>query len=163
VSRLPIGPAPTLLLVCFFLSAIWLVIKPPDHAGIAKEDETVLRMWTFATSHYETFVEAIPSFEEQHPRVKVDVQLVHGRAVTSRLQAAFWAGLDVPDLVEVEISSVGRFFRGPLEDIGFVDVTDRLRSSGLYDRLVETRFSPWSSRGRNFGLPHDVHPVMLAW
>src|SRR5262249_29990656 len=34
---------------------------------------------------------------------------------------------------------------------------------GLYDRMVETRFSLWTARGRIYALPHDVHPVMLAY
>lgn len=164
MPRLPIGPAPTLLLVLFILSASWLAFDPPGAGnGAADKDETVLRVWTFARMHYYEYVAAIPAFEAAHPGVKVKVELVHNRAVTSRLQAAFWAGLDVPDLVEVEISSVGVFFRGPLEDIGFVDLTERLRETGLYDRLVKTRWSAYSSRGRNFGFPRAVCPVMLAY
>jgi arabinosaccharide transport system substrate-binding protein len=29
--------------------------------------------------------------------------------------------------------------------------------------MVRARFAPYTSRGRIFGLPHDVHPVMLAY
>jgi arabinosaccharide transport system substrate-binding protein len=29
--------------------------------------------------------------------------------------------------------------------------------------INEPSFSPWTSRGRIFGLPHDVHPVMLGY
>ena len=29
--------------------------------------------------------------------------------------------------------------------------------------MVESRFSLWSARGRIYALPHDVHPVMLAY
>ncbi|MFW6163460.1 MAG: ABC transporter substrate-binding protein, partial [Planctomycetota bacterium] len=106
---------------------------------------------------------AAPVFEEEHPGVDVDVQLVHGVAVTSRLRAAFWADLDVPDLVEVEISSAGTFFRGPLDDLGFMDWTPWLKRTGYYDRIVKTRFAPYTAKGHIFGLPHDVHPVMLAY
>jgi len=99
----------------------------------------------------------------KHPGTQLDIQLVHGDAVTSRLRAAFWADLDVPDLVEVEINSAGAFFRGAIEDVGFVDLTPWLKASGYYDRIVQTRFAPYTNRGRIFGLPHDVHPVMLAY
>ena len=163
VTRLPIGPAPTLLLVLLVLSSGWLVIYPPADSGNLPTGQTLLRVWVFARTHYDAYRDIIPLFEQTHPSVKVDLQLVHGSAVTSRMQAAFWADLDVPDLVETEISAVGMFFRGPLEDIGFVDLTDRLHATGLYDRIVQTRFAPWTSRKRIFGLPHDVHPVMLAY
>ncbi len=163
MSRLPIGPAPALLLVLLLVFGGWLLLHPATGSAELAPGETLLRVWVFARTHYDAYRDIIPLFERAHPGVKVDLQLVHGRAVTSRLQAAFWADLDVPDLVETEISSAGMFFRGPLEDIGFVDLTDRLHATGLYDRIVQTRFAPWSSRQRIFGLPHDVHPVMLAY
>ena len=136
----------------------------PVHARVAAPGVTKqLSVWTFARTHYDAYREVIPQFEQTHPGVKADLQQVHGRAVTQRLQAAFWADLDVPDLVETEISFVGTFFRGRLDEVGFLDLTERYHQSGLYDRVVKTRLSPWSSRGRIFGIPHDVHPVMLAY
>lgn len=153
----PFGAAAFWMLLLALLSGIWLAAHP-----IPKKTAT-LTFWTFAKTHYDAYKEAIPAFEKAHPGVRIDLQLVSGDAVTRRLQAAFWADLDVPDLVEVEISSAGGFFRGPLEDVGFIDLTDRLKQSGLYDRMVQARFAPYTSRGRIFGLPHDVHPVMLAY
>jgi arabinosaccharide transport system substrate-binding protein len=47
--------------------------------------------------------------------------------------------------------------------VGFVDLTDRIHQTGLWDKMVQARFAPYTSRGRIFGLPHDVHPVMLAY
>lgn len=161
--RLPIGPAPTLLLVLLIMSGGYLVMHPAAGPIGDSDGRTLLRVWVFARTHYDAYHNIIPEFEQSHPGVRVDLQLVHGQAVTSRLLSAFWADLDVPDLVETEISSVGMFWRGPLDEIGFVDLTDRLRSTGLYDRIVQTRFAPWSTRGRIFGMPHDVHPVMLAY
>ncbi len=73
------------------------------------------------------------------------------------------AGADVPDMVELLYGTMGFFTRGPLDQVGFVDLTDRIRNEGLYDRLVSSRFGLWSSRGRIFALPHDVHPVMLCY
>jgi arabinosaccharide transport system substrate-binding protein len=44
-----------------------------------------------------------------------------------------------------------------------VDLTDRLEREGYTSRIVESRFSLWSSRGRVFAVPHDVHPMMLMY
>jgi arabinosaccharide transport system substrate-binding protein len=47
--------------------------------------------------------------------------------------------------------------------VGFLDLTERLEREGLRERLVEERLSLWQARRRVFALPHDVHPVMLAY
>lgn len=122
-----------------------------------------LRLWTFAKPHADAYLKMLPDFLRKHPGKGVDIQIVAGEAVTSRLQAAFWSNLDVPDLVEVEISWAGSFFRGRLESIGFRDLTERIHRTGLWERIVQARFAPYTTRGRIFGVPHDVHPVMLAY
>src|SRR3954451_17147208 len=153
----PFGHAALSLLVLALLSGTWLAAhRPPAKSA-------TLTFCTFANTHYDAYKQAIPSFEADHPGVTIDLQLVAGSAVTTRLQAAFWADLDVPDLVETEISSAGSFFRGPLKDVGFLDLTDRIHHSGLWDGMVHARFAPYTRRGHIFGLPHDVHPVQLAY
>ncbi|MBN1903380.1 extracellular solute-binding protein [Candidatus Sumerlaeota bacterium] len=153
----PFGVAPFIIFVLTVISFLWLAIHP-----VARKKSS-LSLWTFADLHYKAYKKLLPSFEESHPGTKLDLQIVHISAVTSRLRSALWAGIDVPDMVEVEISVAGSFFCGPIEDIGLRDLSPWLKSSGLYDRMVETRFAPYTNRGKIFGLPHDVHPVMLAY
>lgn|GEM_PF-101322 len=157
VNSFPYGKAALLMLLLAISSGLWLLFHP-----IHKHKSTLV-FWTFAKTHYDFYKASVPSFEAAHPGVTVDVQLVSGAAVTTRLQAAFWADLQVPDLVETEISSAGSFFRGSMKNIGFEDLTDRIKSSGLWDEMVRTRFSPYTHRGRIFGIPHDVHPVQIAY
>jgi|SaaInlStandDraft_1057018.scaffolds.fasta_scaffold06608_5 arabinosaccharide transport system substrate-binding protein len=121
-----------------------------------------LVMAIFAPNHEEAYREVLGEFEREHG-VKVQLQLVSQRALQSRLQSSLLTGADVPDLVELIGGSMGYFSRGPLEDVGFVDMTDRLHQEGIYSRMVESRFSLWSSRGRIFALPHDLHPVALCY
>ncbi|MDF2440328.1 MAG: arabinooligosaccharide transport system substrate-binding protein [Abditibacteriota bacterium] len=155
--RFPFGAAAGCILALAVLAGAWLAQHPIER------QKSTLTLWTFAPTHYEAYKEAVPSFEKANPGVKVDLQLVSGPAVTSRLQAAFWSDLDVPDLVEVPIDFAGTFFRGRLENVGFADLTERIEQAGLMQRMVSSRFSPYMSRGRIFGLPHDVHPVMMAY
>ena len=153
----PYGYAPLLLLVVSVASGGWILLHP------AQGKHAAIRLWTFTVLHAEPYKNIMPEIEARFPGKKVDVQLVHVTAVSSRLRAAFWADLDVPDLVEVEISKSGAFFRGPLENVGFVDLMPRLRETGYLDKIVPTRLTPYTNRGRIFGLPHDIHPVMLAY
>jgi arabinosaccharide transport system substrate-binding protein len=79
------------------------------------------------------------------------------------LQSALQVGAEVPDMVELMYGNIGIFTKGPIEDVQLVDLTDKIKSSGLYDQLVTNRLAKWSSRGHVFALPHDVHPVMLVY
>ncbi|HUT35015.1 MAG TPA: extracellular solute-binding protein [Planctomycetota bacterium] len=153
----PFGLAPLIILGLAVVASVWQLCNP------VRTRESTLRLWTFADIHATAYEKARPAFEARHPGTKIDVQLVHWTAVTSRLRAAFWGDLDVPDLVEVEISAAGTFFRGREEDIGFIDWTPWLKETGYYDRIVKSRFAPYTHRGKIYGLPHDVHPVMLAY
>jgi len=131
-----------------------------SHQRQAERPDLVMAI--FAPNHEADYRAALPEFEAKHG-VKVQLQLVDSRALQSRLQSALLTGADVPDMVELLNGSIGFFTRGPLEDVGLVDLTDRLHAEGIYSRMVETRFSTWSSRGRIFALPHDIHPVGLAY
>ncbi|GAB4456871.1 MAG: hypothetical protein OHK0029_15570 [Armatimonadaceae bacterium] len=153
----PFGMAALSMLILAVVSGVLLLVNQPP------KKTATLTMWTFARNHYDAYLAAIPAFEKAHPGVTVDLQLVANNGLAQRLQAAFQADVDVPDLVEIEISSAGTFFRGPLKHIGFADITDRLKAEGLYEKMVASRFAPYTSRGRVFGLPHDVHPVMIGY
>jgi len=142
-----------------------LLLLAQARGGAPRPD---LVFWTFAVPHYNAALRTTPAFEEAQD-VNVKPQHVHGSAVTRRLRAAYAAGIKLPDLVEVEITPVGSFFRGPTEEIPFIDLKPRLIESGLMDRIVQSRLSPYtvpdSQTGEELivGLPHDVHPVAIAY
>lgn len=119
-------------------------------------------MWLGAPPHfrmYEPMVEEWNRTKENRFRLV----LLSQPALERRMLSAFTSGTPAADILEVERRPAARAFMGPLEGVGFVDLTDRLRSEGLLDALNAPSFTPWTSRGRNFGLPHDVHPVMLGY
>jgi len=156
MHELPLGKGPLVMLVVFAATGLTLHFAP------AKK-RADLEVWIFAKTHYDSYQRILPEFLERHPDRTVDLQLISGRALFQRLNAAFLSGKGAPDMAEIEISLVGQFFRGPLDEIGFVDLTDLIHRRGWFDRMVQPRFRAWSSRGRIFGLPHDVHPVALAY
>jgi arabinosaccharide transport system substrate-binding protein len=68
-----------------------------------------------------------------------------------------------PDVVEVPLESIGKYFRPPVDEVGFLPLNDYLAKSGWMDRIVVSRFSPWSKGGKIFGVPHDLHPCTLTY
>ena len=153
----PVGVAPPVLLLLAVVSGGLLLRHPVE------ENPASLTMWTFAKVHQIAYAGSSPQWDAAHPGQELDIRLVHGTAINQRLRSAFWSDADVPDLVEVEITQAGSFFRGPESTIGFRDLKPWLVESGLWDRMVRTRFAPYTDEGRVYGIPHDVHPVMLAY
>jgi arabinosaccharide transport system substrate-binding protein len=154
--QFPYGRAPFwLLLVAALSSLVRLAVG-------GRSQRPDLLFVTFSHTHLETYEKAAAAFEAEH-HVHVQFQYADWRALRSRLENAILAGADVPDMVEVFEGSLGFLTRGPAADVGLIDLTDRIRSEQLDQRMVASRFSLWSTRGHVYALPHDVHPVMLAY
>lgn len=133
-------------------SAALAVMREPPVSGV--------QMWTFARLHKQMYDPIVAKWPEKS---RPDIALLSFPALERRMLQGFLAETPTADLLEVERRIAARAFVGPVESVGFTDLTDRLRSEGLLDQINTPSFSPWSSRGRIFGLPHDVHPVMLGY
>ena len=124
-----------------------------------------LTLWVFADAHYSSYKPEIARYG-QESGILVDMQIVQVHAMGRRLQAIFadeLIGSGVPDVVEVEVGQVGKFFRPPNREIGFEPLQPMLERSGWYDQIVPARFAPWTRHGTIFGVPHDVHPVGITY
>jgi arabinosaccharide transport system substrate-binding protein len=147
------------MLVIALLCGASVMVRPRE------QPKGELTVWVFADSHYKSFQPLVKTFGKQH-NCKVSLNILSGRALAVRLSQLFMADPksdQIPDVVEMEISLVGRFFRPPVQDVGFEPLNDRLKSSGWYDKIVESRFAPWSKEGTIFGVPHDVHPTTIVY
>lgn len=141
----------TLLIV----SAFFVLMRDPQEKGD-------LRFWLFSLEHRKMYIPLIER-HEQTSNIKLDVELMSIPAIQSRMMSGFFGGLPTADLIEIERAVAPQVFMGPTEAIGLHDLTDLLFEEGLLEQLNQPSLAPWSVDGRVFGLPHDVHPVMLAY
>ena len=149
-------PAVWVLLVLAIASSAIVITRPPHRleGGV---------FWTFSRPHSPGYVPVLADWNKQHPDKKYELVLLDYNALQQRMLSGFLSGTPVANLMEVERNIAARAFTGPLKDVGFVDLTERLKSEGLIDKINAPSLSPWTSRGHIFGLPHDVHPVLLAY
>ena len=139
------------------VSSVLLALRPP-------RSTPGMQMWLRTRNHYQLYEPVAEEWNRtKHDRQPVQLHLLSDQALERRMLAGFLGSTHTADLIELERNLAGTCFAGPLEDIGFVDLTDRLKAEGIYERINEPSFGPWTSRGRIFGLPHDVHPVLLAY
>ena len=151
----PLGKGPLVMLILFLISCLF-VFAP------AEEKSKNIEFWVFAPTHYEEYQARLPIFETLHP--DVNVQLINfGNTMHDKLLTALLSDFGAPDIVEVEINSIGRFLKGDIDEVGFLDLLPRLEREGWLDQLVSSRFTPWSYQGKVFGIPHDLHPVVLLY
>ncbi len=128
-----------------------------------ESEDRGMPFWIFSRHHHVTYKPIVERWNAQHPDRPVDMYLLQTLALERRMLSGFMSGTPVADLIEAERLMASRSFTGPVDKVGFFDVTDRLRDEGLLDIINEPSFAPWTTRGRIFGIPHDVHPVLLAY
>src|SRR5688572_13400182 len=122
------------MLVLAAICAVGIALRP----GRGERGDLVL--WVFADQHQRTYAvdrddegrTLIESFERK-TGLTAESQLIADRAQNVRLVSIFMSGMKgpaVPDLVEIEIASVGKYFRPPVEDVGFLPLNSYLENSG---------------------------------
>lgn len=119
--------------------------------------------WVYSEAHFKVYQPIVATWSATHPAQAVALSQIHIRALERRVTSGFLAETPVADLLAVERPLAAKAFIGPLASVGFLDLTDRLRASGILPQLAPASLTPWTSRGRIFGVPLDIHPVLLAY
>ncbi len=131
----------------------------------SKEKKADLTLWVFAEQHRNVYKSVLDRFYAE-TGVTVDVQLVSAQAMDLRLNSLFMTNPtspQLPDLTELELNWVGKYFRPPVDQIGFLPLNNLLAKSGWADKIVKQRLATWTKDGVIFGAPHDVHPVAIMY
>src|SRR4051812_9507840 len=134
-------PILVMIVIALLSGSVLLSHRSPPRADLV--------LWTFTDIHADTYKSIIHQFEKQTQQ-RVDIQLMSNRAQTVRLESMFMSdqrGGVLPDVVEIEIGEVGKFFRPPVDEIGLLPLNDFLRQGGWDQRIVASRFAPWSKHG----------------
>lgn len=151
-----LSPGAWVLAVAAALSSAIVFTRTP-------EPRSELEMWIFAALHADLYEPVVRQLNDDNPDRRLRALLLSKEVLERRMLSGFLSETPVADLIEVERAFVGRAFLGPPESVGFVDLTDRLQADALLETINPPSFSPWKNRGRIYGLPHDVHPVMLGY
>lgn len=131
-----------------------------------------LCVWVFDPSHVLTYTQPsgdqpslVESYRQQSGQ-SVEVKLIPARALDARLLSLTLSaaqGETVPDLVEIEIGSVGKYLASSSAVRGLWPLDEFLRTDPAAADLLPTRLATWSADGHVFGIPRDVHPVSLSY
>jgi hypothetical protein len=130
-------------------------------AGHATPRRSDLLVWVFADEYFRTYNQPLPdgqaSLVDRYQHLTgqtIGVELIANQAEDIRLVSMFMdqaKGAELPDLAEIEIGSVGKYFRPPIDQVGFLPLNDFLTRDRLMDKIVASRFAPWSKRDPQTG------------
>jgi len=132
-------------------------------AWLPSKDPRGIQFWVFHRAYRDTYMGTIEEWNRARPETPFAVTLLASSPLERRILSGFLAGTPVADFIALHNAIIPKVFLGPVDQIGLLDITDRLYAEGLYERINEPSFSIMTSRGRIFALPHDVHPVLLAY
>lgn len=141
--QFPLGKPILAMLVLAVLSGSAVLFRAPTpHAD--------LTLWVFADSHRDEYAHLLPGFERMTGR-SVRLDLVTINALNVRLASLFMSpgtARELPDAAEIEISSIGRYFRPPVGQIGFLPLNSYLENSGFreFDSLDAPGKKGWNAR-----------------
>lgn len=121
-----------------------------------------MEFWVFADTHYDLYKPVTDRWRETGEE-NVTVTMLEGQALERRMMSSFFTGTPIADMLEVHTGIAKKAWRGPIDAVGYTDLTDILHETGLYEQFNEPSFSGWTTRGRIFGIPHDVHPCLLTY
>ena len=96
----------------------------------------------------------------------VNVELIPSRVLDARLLCLILGNIhshEVPDVVEIEIGSVGKYFRAQPDRNGLYPLDQFIANDPLASDLSPARLATWTSGGHVFGIPCDVHPVTVSY
>lgn len=144
-----------ILVLALGSSALVFALGKPERRGMP--------FWVFNKVHSLTYRPFVDRWNAAHPENRVDLLLIQIDAYERRLLAGVTAETPIGDILETERRLAARAFLGPPGTIGYYDLTEKLRAEGLLETMNAPSFAPWTSHGRVYGIPHDVHPMLLAY
>jgi arabinosaccharide transport system substrate-binding protein len=124
-----LSPGGWIICALAVVSTIVLVLWPiPQKEGLV--------FWIFAKTHQRLYEPMTAAWNAaQPPADRVHIVLLSAGALQRRLLSGFLSGTPVPDLVEAYVQIVAQAFKGPLEDVGFVDLTDIVQAEGIDEQI----------------------------
>jgi len=151
-----LSPGSAVVFCLAIVSAVIVALLPSEESG-------GITFWVYHAPNRDAYSEPVARWNEEHPEDRVALSLLHDRAIEHRMISGFLSGTPMADLLETHEFMYTKAYYGPLDQIGFLDITDRLHEEGLYDQFNEPDLLRQSTRGRHFGLPLQAAPALLAY
>ncbi|HOR45427.1 MAG TPA: extracellular solute-binding protein [Spirochaetota bacterium] len=142
------------------LSALVLLTLVLSVACTKREKRSVT-MWSFAANNVEEWKKRKADIDQKF-NIDLQIELVAQNAFVQKLQAVMMDGKGVPDMIEWMIEN-NRILNADPEKSFVLPLDEFVNDSKAFKNVVSGRVA-WVKYGEHtYGLPHDVHPVVLIY
>jgi len=142
------------------LSALVLLTLVLSVACTKREKRSVT-MWSFAANNVEEWKKRKADIDQKF-NIDLQIELVAQNAFVQKLQAVMMDGKGVPDMIEWMIEN-NRILNADPEKSFVLPLDEFVNDSKAFKNVVPGRVA-WVKYGEHtYGLPHDVHPVVLIY
>lgn len=134
-------------------------------AGLTRDAQAAEKrkvvLWSFAQNNVDEYVARKADIEKKF-NIELDIQVVPQDGFVQKLQAAMKAKEGVPDAIEWMIEN-NRILNASDKKSAVMPLNKFVEKSADFKKVVPGRVA-WVTYGKNvYGLPHDVHPVVLIY
>jgi len=142
------------------LSALVLLTLVLGVACTKREKRTVT-LWSFADNNCAEWKKRKADIDQKF-NIDLQIELVAQNAFVQKLQAVMMDGKGVPDMIEWMIEN-NRILNADPEKSFVLPLDEFVNDSKAFKNVVPGRVA-WVKYGEHtYGLPHDVHPVVLIY
>ncbi len=131
--------------------------------GQLREEEARIEVVTFSKHHATLYQPIVDRWNAEPGNSPVDISLVVYPALRQLTMNSTFSGRGFTDVVEIESKIASLLFAAPVDDILLKDLYPVLKADGLLEKIHPPALTPWIRDGRLFGIPEDMHPVLLAY
>ncbi len=129
--------------------------------GFSFAAKRTVTMWSFAANNVEEWKERKADIEKKFDIV-LNIELVPQDAFVQKLQAVMMEGRGIPDIIEWMIEN-NRILNADPKKSFVLPLNVYVSKSEVFKKVIPGRVA-WVKYGKNiYGLPHDVHPVVLIY
>lgn len=118
-------------------------------------------MWSFAANNVEEWKAREAALEKKF-NIDLHIELVAQNAFVQKLQAAMMDGKGAPDIIEWMIEQNRILDANPKKCL-VLPLDNYVKKSKVFKQVVPGRVAWTTYGGHVYGLPHDVHPVVLIY
>jgi ABC-type glycerol-3-phosphate transport system substrate-binding protein len=108
--------------------------------------------------YYESMVKRYQALQDK--KFAANIHAYGFREMPDKLAAALKTGVNPPDIVQLDEVLFGVYLQGQPP---FLDLTDRIKKSGLDKDILASRWSLFTQGGRTWGVPQSLSAMLLYY